>query len=148
MTAVALGHRLRLDLSYEAIADTQVFILQLGWAFPGCLHPSEEVHLRGSVHQIRIAARGARHLRLAGLIDHDRVAGILGEAWGGRAHCLIAVVELLVSLLYTFALIKHLIDQIDQSVLVVLEAKVGDVFVDARLGKLGQVPVDNKKKRS
>jgi len=53
-----------------------------------------------------------------------------------------------VSLLYTFALIKHLIDQIDQSVLVVLEAKVGDVFVDARLGKLGQVPIDNKKKRS
>lgn len=72
----------------------------------------------------------------------------LPESGRGGHVLLITIIELLLSLFNALAFVKHLIDEINETVLVVLEAQVGHIGIYAGLGKLGQVPKMYRKKRS
>ena len=90
----------------------------------------------GGPVQTRDATGRARHLGLALLVEHYATHRCVLLRKASPANCsLTKLLSFLLSFLYDLALVEHLIDQVNQAILVMFEPKVCHILVNPWLGK-------------
>ena len=90
--------------------------------------------------EARDAAGRARHLGLALLVEHYATHRCVLLRKASPANCsLTKLLSFLLSFFDDLALVEHLIDQVNQAILVMFEPKVGHILVNPWLSKARQL---------